>query len=145
MTQSNVNKSPTRSQTSFGSQHTLGPLHSKLLTRAQGVPLTPDTLARMMEGQSDSSDETIRAFCEPQDPFVIHGSLAHEVGQTVKVVSAPPGFGNQMSRVIEVEDERSHDGPTTPQQDFAMPLRATGMVAAAAPCTVEARYSCDDL
>lgn len=113
----NTNKSPAHSQTSLSSQAPLDPFHSKLLTRAQATPLTADSLARMMQKSgSDSSQETIRAPREPQDPFVVHGSPAEEAIQAMKVVRAPPGF-NQKPRMVTVEDEQMLTGPSTPQQN----------------------------
>jgi hypothetical protein len=103
-----VQESPARSHTSVGSQQKIpsGDFYSKLLTRAQGTPLTADSLAHMLRSRSESSEETVRAPRAPQDPFVEHGSPAHELGQTVKVVRAPPGFGNQRPRMVAVEEEQ---------------------------------------
>lgn len=103
-----VEASPARSRTSVGSQQKIpsGDFYSKLLTRAQGTPLTADSLAHMLKGGSDSSEETVRASRAQQDPFVEHGSPAHELGQTIKVVRAPPGFGNQRPRMVAVEEEQ---------------------------------------
>lgn len=101
-----VEESPARSHTSASSQENpRGDLYSKLLARAQGTPLTADSLADMLKSRSDSSEETVRASRAPLDPFVEHGSPAHELGQAVKVVRAPPGFGNQKPRMVTVEDE----------------------------------------
>jgi len=98
-----VEESPARSHVSVGSQKlSRGDLYSKLLTRAQGTPLTADSLAHMLKSRSDSSEETIRASRAPLDPFVEHDSPA----QAVKVVRPPPGFGNQKPRMVTVEDEQ---------------------------------------
>jgi len=112
----NVTESPAHSQASLGSDAIPG-IYSKLLSRAQDTPLTADSLARMLKSRSESSEETVKAAHERRDPFAVRGSPADEAGQALKVVRAPPGFGDQTPRMVKVEEEQVPSGPATSQMN----------------------------
>jgi hypothetical protein len=116
-----VNESPAHAQTP---REITDGFYSKLLNRAQDKPLTADSLAHMLQSRSDSSGETTRAPRQTQDPFVLQGSPAQELGQTMKVVRPPPGFGNQTPRMVKVEDEQVSAGPSTIHQTPQYPVQA---------------------
>ncbi|KAH7068183.1 hypothetical protein BKA63DRAFT_108095 [Paraphoma chrysanthemicola] len=98
-----------------GSQGISNELYGTLLGKAREKPLTANDLAHLLRNRSrsDSSEETVKAPHEMQDPFA-----DRDQGQVLKVVCPPPGFGNQMPRMVTVEEEHIPVAPAAMLQPF---------------------------
>jgi hypothetical protein len=117
-----VDESPARSQKSHTSQGAPNELLGKLIDRALNKPLTADSLAHYMKSQSESSDETIKAYQTAHNPANTTGDPNEEQGQALKVVPPPPGFGNQMPRMVTIDDQHAPNDQTAMPQNVAHPL-----------------------
>ncbi|KAH7092132.1 hypothetical protein FB567DRAFT_231467 [Paraphoma chrysanthemicola] len=100
--------SPVDSPKLRGTQGISDELYGTLLGKAREKPLTANDLAHLLRNRtrSDTSEETVKAPHEMQDPFI-----DREQGQVLKVVCPPPGFGNQMPRMVTVEEEHIPAAP----------------------------------
>jgi hypothetical protein len=116
-----ANQSPARSHKSRTSQGASNELYGKLIGTALNKPLTADSLAHYMKSWSDSSEDTIKAYQDSQDPSNTSDYHSQEQGQAVKVVRPPPGFVNQMPRMVTVEDQRTSIDPAATMQKVGPP------------------------
>jgi hypothetical protein len=114
-------ESPAHSHKSRASQGVSDELYGTLLGKAREKPLTANDLAYLLRNQSrsDTSEETIRAPREMQDPFTEHARRAPEQGQALKMVHPPPGFSNQMARMVAVEEDHIPAAPAAMRHHFA--------------------------
>jgi hypothetical protein len=144
-----LNASPACSNNSDASQGVPKALYGKLIDRALSTPLTAHTLAHYMKSRSDSSEETVKAIQGPHDAFATAKTLNQEHGQALKVVRPPPGFANQIPRMVVVENEHPHmpTGPAAMQQKVALAAPSgyfqqhPNMVQSATPLQHHARHN----
>jgi hypothetical protein len=94
-------------------------VYGNLIDRALDKPLTASALAHYMKSQSESSGETIKAFQEPQELSERVTTPTQEHGQALKAVRPPPGFDNQISRVVTTESMYTLTGSAAMQQNIA--------------------------
>jgi hypothetical protein len=114
--------SPFGTHKSRGSQILSSVLYGKLIGRALDKPLTANALARYLKEGSDSSDSTVKASQGPQGVSTRGDTPNQEHGQTVKMVPPPPGFQDQLPRMVNVEEEyNAPDDPATTQQNIVHP------------------------
>lgn len=91
----------------------------KLLNRALNTALTADDVAHYVSNRSESSGETVIPSRPIHDSSAGESSTAREGEYATKVVHAPPGFANEGSRVITVEQQ-------VPSPPTKMPAVAEG-------------------
>jgi hypothetical protein len=96
-------------------------LYGKLIDRALSKPLTAVDLAHYMKSRSDSSEDTIKATQRSHDSFSTTDISNQEHGQASKVVCPPPGFEQQMPRMVTVHNVPTPTGPAAMQQNIALP------------------------
>ena len=79
-------------------------LHGKLIGRALDKPLTANTLAQYLNGQTDPDYPAAAALGNLHDGFAT--PLEREPGEDPprRIVQPPPGFGGERPREIRVED-----------------------------------------
>lgn len=104
---------------SYPSQKISNTVYGNLIDRALDKPLTASALAHYMKSQSESSEETIKAFQEPQELSERDTTRTQERGQALKVVRPPPGFDNQISRMATIEGGYTPTGSAAMQQNIA--------------------------
>jgi hypothetical protein len=117
---SGTSKQPHKSRPSQDIQNVL---YGKLIDKALNKPLTANKLAQYLSrSPSGSSDETIRAV--PRYEETPHGQApsSKEYEPPLKVVLPPPGFANQMPRMVTVEDEVPPTEPALMRQKIAQAI-----------------------
>ncbi|OAL48904.1 hypothetical protein IQ07DRAFT_588290 [Pyrenochaeta sp. DS3sAY3a] len=89
-------------------QQSFGTFDNKLITMALDKALTPDGLAEYFRGQSNAAMAT-RAISshQPQRDIAGPGTPDRALGETSKVVHPPPGFSDESSRKIFIDEPRS--------------------------------------
>ncbi|KAH7380440.1 hypothetical protein DE146DRAFT_773661 [Phaeosphaeria sp. MPI-PUGE-AT-0046c] len=109
--------SPARGHRSRPSQGPLeSALYGKLIDRALAKPLTAGVLAQYMQSRSESSDDTIRPPRKRSDSL---GTPNTEQTPALKLVRPPPGFGDQLSRIVTEEAQQvPRDTVTTLQNSI---------------------------
>jgi hypothetical protein len=120
-----LQESPVRSHKSRTSPGVPGVRQGKLIDRALAKPLTANTLAHILSNQSESSKDSTATACDISHSKLDIVTSAREGRTNLKVVRPPPGFANEMPRMVSVEQDLPIAPTITPQSGVA-PLDPPG-------------------
>jgi hypothetical protein len=114
-----ANEFSAHSNQSHASQGIPNALYGKLIDRALSKPVTASALAHYMKSRSESSEDTIKATQESHNSFSTLDTSNQEQRRAMKVVCPPPGFEQQMPRIVTVQNVHTATGPAAMQQNIA--------------------------
>lgn len=120
-----LQNSPSRSLKSRTSYGVSGARQGKLIDRALAKPLTANTLAHILDNQSESSDDSNAMVRETLHPTSNAESSPREERTILKVVRPPPGFANALPRMVSVEKDTSVE-PVNAPPSRTVPLGPSG-------------------
>jgi hypothetical protein len=99
-------------------------LFGNLINRALNKPLTADSLARYLRNPNEPLEHAVKASQQSQN-LVEYGISTEQQVPVMKAVHPPPGFGDQMSRMVAVDNDYAPTDPAFDGQEISLAAPST--------------------